>query len=176
MGALEASVIVAHFCWLRTHDADDAASSKLEQSTPLNLRHSLVAELGVPRAVTVSQFTVEYRLQRFIAEVHSSGLCPRSWHTSSSQSFQEVVTTGVLLLCEWSVIPIVGKDVKVGEAFGLAVEGLIERVNPVDGVIGLNVKNELQVVVALTDEGVEGDEETITLVLVELMSSSLSSS
>lgn len=79
-------------------------------------------------------------------------------------------------MCEWSVIPIVGKDVKAGEVFGLAVEGLIERVNPVDGVIGLNVKNEPQVVVALADEGVEGDEATIMLVLVELMFSSLSSS
>jgi hypothetical protein len=78
-----------------------------------------------------------------------------------------VVFVGVLPLGEWSVISIVGKDVKVGEAFGLAADGLIDRVNTLE-VIGLNVKSGPEVVVALADEGVEGDDGKTTLVLVEL--------
>jgi hypothetical protein len=65
---------------------------------------------------------------------------------------------------------------EVGETPGLAVGDLIERVNPLDGVIGLNVKSGLQVVVALADEGVERDNEAFTLVLLRSVNSSLSSS
>ena len=65
---------------------------------------------------------------------------------------------------------------KVGETPGLAVGDSIERVNPLNGVIGLNVKSGLQVAVALADEGVERDDETTTLVLLRSVNSSLSSS
>jgi hypothetical protein len=65
---------------------------------------------------------------------------------------------------------------KVGETPGLAVGDLIERVNPLNGVIGLNVKSGLQVVVALADEGMERDDEAFTLVLLRSVNSSLSSS
>ena len=78
---------------------------------------------------------------------------------------------GVLPLGEWSVISIVGKDVKVGEALGLAAEGLIDRVNTLD-VIGLYVKSGPEVVVALTDEGVGRDDETIPLEVVAVTFSS----
>jgi hypothetical protein len=77
------------------------------------------------------------------------------------------VSTGVLPLGEWSVISIVGKDVKVGEALKRAVEGLMERVNTLD-VIGLYVNSGPEVVVALADEGVEGDDGTVVLGVVEL--------
>jgi glucose-6-phosphate-specific signal transduction histidine kinase len=80
---------------------------------------------------------------------------------------------GISLLCEWRVISIVGAGLsgvlKVGEAPGLPVEGLIERVNSLNGVIRLNAKSGPEVVVVLADEGVERDDETITLVVVELM-------
>lgn len=78
---------------------------------------------------------------------------------------------GVLPLGEWSVISIVGKDVKVGEALGLAAEGLIDRVNTLD-VIGLYVNSGPEVVVALAEDGVEADDARD----VELSPSSSSSS
>jgi hypothetical protein len=49
-------------------------------------------------------------------------------------------------------------------------------VNTLDEVARLYVKSGPGVVFALADEGVEGDDETTALVLVELMSSSPSSS
>jgi hypothetical protein len=110
--------IVAHFCWLRTHSADDTALSNVAQSLPLNSRH----ESGT-------------RVMPGAADVF----------------------VGVLPLGEWSVMSIVGKDVKVGEAFGRAVEGLMENVNTLD-VIGLYVNSGPEVAVALADEGVEGDD------------------
>jgi hypothetical protein len=62
-----------------------------------------------------------------------------------------VVLTGISLLCEWRVISIVGAGVfgvlKVGEAPGFAVGNLIERVNPFNGVTGLDVKSGPEVVV-----------------------------
>jgi hypothetical protein len=64
---------------------------------------------------------------------------------------------------------------KVGETPELAVGDLIERVNSLNGVIGLNVNSGLQVAVALADEGVEREDEMITLIVVELMDVELSS-
>lgn len=179
----EVVVMVAHFCWLRPHAADDTSSSASEQSTPSNFLHASGTEVGMISGVVVimvhclwlSTHTVD-----ICACLISSQSTPRNFLHSSGAEVRVLgavdVSTGVLLLCEWSVISIVEKDVKVGEAFGLAVEGLIERVNTLDVVIGLNVKSGTEVVVALADEGVDGDYGIVMFVVVQLADVELSPS
>jgi hypothetical protein len=77
------------------------------------------------------------------------------------------------------------EDGAVGEAFGCAALNELSKVNmliiwsaglfePID--VGLDVESGPEVVVALADEGVEGGNVTVTLVLVELVNVELSMS